>query len=82
MIEGGRFFQVKQGSGIGFVASGEISDSVFSALMERAYILKQELMQERRIKAYFRYRDDIFMIAEGGNGNFGTLSRHWMFVAN
>ena len=39
-------------------------------------------MQERRINAYFRCRDDNFTIAEGGNGNVGTLSRHWKFVAN
>ena len=50
--------------------------------MERAYILNQEVMQERRIKASFRYRDDIFIVAECGNGNVGTLSRHWKFVAN
>ena len=32
--------------------------------MEREYILKQqEVRQERHIKAYFRYRDDIFLIA-------------------
>ena len=35
-------------------------------------------MQERRIKAYFRYRDDVFIFAEGGDGNLGTLS----WVAN
>ena len=39
-------------------------------------------MQERRINAYFRCRDDNFTIAEGGNGNVGTLLRHWKFVAN
>ena len=59
MIEGERFCHVEQGSGSGFVASDEISDSVFLAVMERAYILK-----ERRIKA-FRHRDDMFIIAEG-----------------
>ena len=39
-------------------------------------------MQERRINAYFRCRDDNFTIAEGGNGNVGTLSRHSKFLAN
>ena len=39
-------------------------------------------MHERRIKVNVRYRDGTFLIAEGGNGNFGTLSRHWKFVAN
>ena len=39
-------------------------------------------MQERRIKAFLRYRDGTFLIAEGGNDNFGTLSRHRTFVAN
>ena len=43
----GGIFQVEDGSGIGFVASGEISDSVFLAVMERQYILKQEVRQER-----------------------------------
>ena len=82
MIEGEMCFQVEHGSGVGFVASGEISDSVFLAVMERAYILKQEVMQARRIKAYSRYRDDIFFTAEGGNGNLGTLSGHLKCVAN
>ena len=81
LCESGRIFQVEQGSGIGFVASGEISDSVFLAVMERQYILKQEVRQERHIKAYFRYRDDIFLIARGGNGNLGTLAKHWKHVA-
>ena len=57
------------GSGIGFVASGENNDSVLLAVMERAYILKQEGMQERRIKACF-------------SGTLGPLSRHCKFVAN
>ena len=57
----------------GFVAHGEISDTV-------AYILKQDMMQERRIKASLRYRDDMFIIAEGGN--LGALSKLWKFVAN
>ena len=48
--------------------------------MKRASNLKQEVMQERRFKASFRYRDDIFIVAECGN--VGTLSRHWKFVAN
>ena len=50
--------------------------------MKRASILKQEVMQERRFKASFRYRDDIFIVAESGNGNVETLWRHWKFVAN
>ena len=44
-------------------------------------MLEQEVTQDRRIKGHFGYRDDIFTIAEGGNGNFGSLSRHWKFVA-
>ena len=44
-------------------------------------ILKQEVRQEIRIKAYFRHRDDIFLIAKGGNGNFGMLAKHWKHVA-
>ena len=81
LCESGGIFQVEQGSGIGFVASGEVSDSFFLAVMERQYILKQEVRQKRHIKAYFRYRDDIFLIASGGNGNLGTLAKHWKHVA-
>ena len=29
-----------------------------------------------------RYRDDLFMIAEGGNGHLGAISKHWKFVAD
>ena len=82
LCESGGVFLVEQGSGIGFVASGEISDQVFFwAVMERPYILKQEVRRERHIKAYFRYRDDIFLIASGGNGNLGTLAKHWKHIA-
>ena len=48
--------------------------------MERVF-LQQEVRRERRIKAYFRYRDDIFLIARGGNGNLGTLAKRWTHVA-
>ena len=44
--------------------------------MERQYILKQEVMEERHIKAYFRCRDDIFLVARGGNGNLETRREH------
>ena len=50
LSESGGIFQVGQGSGIGFVASGEISDSVFLAVMERQLILKQEVKRESQIK--------------------------------
>ena len=58
-----------------------MSDSVFLAMMERQYILKQEVRREWHIKAYFRYRDDIFLIARGGNGKLGTLAKHQKHVA-
>ena len=77
LSESGRVFQLEQGSDIGFVASGEISDSVFLAVMERQHILKQEVKRDRHIKTFFRYRDDIFLIARGGNGKLGTLAKHW-----
>ena len=53
----------------------------FLAVMERQYILKQEVERERHIKAYFRHRDDIFLIASDGNGNLGTVAKHWKHVA-
>ena len=37
----------------------------------------RKIVQELCSKAYFRYCDDT-----GGNGNLGTLTRHWKFVAN
>ena len=39
-------------------------------------------MQARRIRTHSRYFDDILTTDGGGNGKLGTLSRHWMFVAN
>ena len=51
LCESRGIFQVDQVSSIGFVASGEIGDSVFRAVMERQYILEQEVRPERRIKA-------------------------------
>ena len=50
LTESADIFQEEQGSGIGFVASGEISDSVFLAVMERQLILKQDVKRERQIK--------------------------------
>ena len=50
LSESGAIFQEEQGSDIGFVASGEISDSVFLAVTERQLILKQEVKRERQIK--------------------------------
>ena len=50
LSESGTIFQEEQGSDIGFVASGEISDSVFLADTERHLILKQEVKRERQIK--------------------------------
>ena len=38
----GEFSRLNRDRGIGFVACGEIGDSVFLAVMERQYILKQE----------------------------------------
>ena len=67
-------------SGIGFVPSGETSDSLFLAVMERQCVLKQDMKREKHIKA-FRYKDDIFLIARGGNGCLGTLAKHWKRVA-
>ena len=50
--------------------------------MERERVfLKQEVRRERHIKAYFRYRDDIFLIARGDNGNLSTLAKRWTHVA-
>ena len=42
VCESAGIFQVEQGSGIENVASDEISDSVFLAVMERQNILRQE----------------------------------------
>ena len=73
---------MEKGSGIGFVASGEISDSVFSGSDgERQFFMRHEVKRERHIKAYFRYSDDIFLIARGGNGKLGTFAKHWKHVA-
>ena len=46
------------------------------AVMERAYILEPEAIQARRIRACYRNRDGIFIIAEDVNGNVGTMSKH------
>ena len=59
----------------------EISDSVFVTVMERLYILKQQVKRERHIKVDFRHRDDIFLIVRSGNGNLDTLAKHWKHVA-
>ena len=56
---------------------------LFFSVLERdgTYILRMEVIRARLIRACYRYRYDIFMVVESGNGNLGALSKHWKFVA-
>lgn len=58
-------YQVTEESGQGQIASGEISDNVFCDMAE-TYAATARVMREHGIEGYYRYRDDILLIAEHG----------------
>ena len=67
-----RVSQEEEFLGCGFVASGDISESVFLAVMEWKHIFRLEVVAtHQRLN---RYRHDMFMVPERSDGNLGTLS--------
>ena len=62
--EGDEFFQVMEGSGMGQIASGDISDNTFLQLAEKEFAALNSVQDQHRIQKYIRYRDDILVIGE------------------
>ena len=45
----GKCFRVKNGTGMGMISSGHISDSVLFALLERSYIMKPSIRRQHKL---------------------------------
>ena len=55
------------GSGMGLISSGPVSDYAFFCLAESGFLLDDTVRARHHIRAYFRFKDDLFLII-GGDG--------------
>ena len=60
--------KVKQGSGMGKICAGEVSDISFYAMAERRFALLASTRREFSLEAYWRFKDDGFLV-------FGDIPR-------
>ena len=58
----GTVYQVTRGSGMGSNSSADIADMMFKVLAEDDWAASQEVKHRHGVKAYFRYRDDIYIL--------------------
>ena len=62
-------WQVMIGSGMGLISSGAISDFVFFCLCEVNFLLHESTRRTYHIKAYARFKDDLFIVLGGDKAN-------------
>lgn len=58
-----RLWMVRQGSGMGLKHSGDLADCALLLKAEVSWAVNPGVMQEHGIKAYWRFRDDVLLIA-------------------
>ena len=58
-----RVWRVKQGSGMGLRHSGDLADLSMYSLCEKAWALSTVVATEYGINTYWRFRDNVFIIA-------------------
>ena len=58
----GTIYQVTRGSGMGSNSSADIADIMFKVLAEDDWAACPAIKHRHGVKAYFRYRDDIFIL--------------------
>jgi hypothetical protein len=58
----GTIYQVTRGSGMGSNSSADIADIMFKVLAEDDWAACPVIKRRHGVKAYFRYRDDIFIL--------------------
>ena len=63
--ENAQIFHVHKGSGMGLVASGEISDITFFSMVEKDFILCDKIREQYEIMGYYRFKDDILLMVGG-----------------
>ena len=60
-------YQVLQGSGMGCIHSGDLSDMLLYLRAERSFALSPVVRQRFGVRGYVRYRDDIFLCLRGAS---------------
>jgi len=64
-------WKVVVGSGMGLTMSGDISDGAFYSLVERDFMLKEDVISEYNILYYARYKDDGIIVSNA------PFSKRW-----
>ena len=78
MCDGGRTgpcAQVKIGSGMGLICSGEVSDFCFLELVDKPSVLNPLIREQYEVHFYGRFKDDMLVILGGSSDprwNSGT----------
>ena len=72
-----RVWQVHVGSGMGMNFSSEVADTAVYLDFERRFFLLQSVRTNLGIKAYFRFRDDLFMVIASTDGWAGKFGKEW-----
>jgi hypothetical protein len=60
--------QVERGSGMGLPHSGAVADTSLRNLMEKGFVDSPSILARYDIYAYYRFKDDIFIIAKTRTG--------------
>ena len=60
-----QLFRVLVGTGMGMISSGDFADFVLYVLVELGFLLLPSVRERFHIRAYFRFKDDLFVIAGG-----------------
>ena len=63
----GEFWRVTKGTGMGLPHSGEVADGCFAVLVEDAWAIVPEVLQQHEIEGYWRFKDDILILATNHN---------------
>ena len=69
----GKTFRVVNGTGMGMIPSGDISDLVLFSCLEKNFILKPSNRREFGILFYCRFRDDILLIVNSSISSIRDL---------
>ena len=66
-------WRVVEGTGMGMIPSGSLSDATLYACMEKDFILKPSVRRRYQILFYTRFRDDILMLVNNDIDTIRTL---------
>ena len=60
-------FHVQMGVGQGLLHAGDLADLIWLLQVEQSWATVRSVQREHGIVAYFRFRDDMIILADGGN---------------